>query len=594
MQSNVIDNVTFTNAFEDSDASQDFEFMDTYAVFPLENGMYHYVGHHGDFVFDPKEFEVQAVDSDDGRFCAGGRSHIIRYIGSETDGAKIQIPKGVTDATLMFANTDVTSMPHLPDGLVSADGMFMGSKLGSVYQGAVSKFSHRGLFPPSLKSANFMFTQCHDLTVGPQVLPGSIITANYMFTGCEALKNTPKLSGGLIAGDSMFAGCHSLTMKPKKPGSMKYSEDLTYDCPGIDRQETMQTAKQIAKAREKYEKKINRPTFRQKMGSAFTCMLQVHMMRQMGFGMVMAPLTVHMMRKTGAFKKDFTQGASQVLCSQKNGLARMAGKKIGKMGADYGEKLSQKRTDQMAAWDAMHRDAGAKGSLSDKTMAYFARRDYQSGLFRQILHVNGSERQVISERYSSGCQSREAYLAKLDGGRGLTKADKERVADWYVEQLSGCSVYYAEGKRQIDSGTYQNRSEQLFVQSGLDEVSRLQVDELLASAERLQNQYQIFTDKDLRMITRMVESLPSESGKQGTFAQRNRAGNKEMGEKVRQAFTNMGQDYQESLQKEASKKQQQTSQNRNYGERAANHFGRAAADFVRHASEQMSGFGMGE
>lgn len=560
---------------------------DDYILEDLPDGKKRYVGSHGDFIFDPDEFEVTAMDSEASEFCCGGRSHIIRYVGNETDGSKIRIPDGLTDGTCMFMNTDITFMPKLPMSLKFGDAMFMGTKLTSVYQGSVNPVTKRTVLPPGLRSTSFMFANCRDLEIGPMDVPPLVKNADFMFADCGRLVNTPRLSYGLRYGDAMFAGCHSLTEKPRKPSSMKSSESMTYDCPMIDAAEDRKAALRIQKDREAFERKVNRPTFRQKMGSAFTCMMQVHLMRQMGYGMVMAPLMTHMMRKNGVFHKDFTRGASQVFSSSHNGMSRMIGKKIGKMGSSYGEKLESKRRDQLERWDSIHKDAGAAGTHVDKSMAYLADQDYFNGMFHRMSNLNSGERHVIEERFSAHCEMREQFLSEKQLSGKLTEKDKQTAAKWYVEQISGCASYYAEGKRMIGKGSvYPKDSDKAFARSGLDEISRIQLDELIASAESVQASYQIFSDKDLRMITNLISDLPSERGKTGTFAQRNRSGQDVMADKTRGGFARTGSEYRAYRERERRK-----SGTVSRGEQAAQRFGRMASDFAKSASDKFMGMG---
>lgn len=565
----------------DSGQEQDYLLED------LPDGRCHYFGSHGDFVFDPNEFQIMAMDSEESQFGCGGRSHIIRYVGSETDGSKIQIPKGITDGTCMFMNTGITSMPKLPSSLQFADAMFMGTRITSVYQGAVSPVTKLSVLPLGLKSTSFMFANCRDLEIGPMNVPPLVKNANFMFTGCEKLTNTPKLNYGLLYGDSMFAGCHSLTYKPEKPRSMKSSDSMTYDCPRIDAYEDAKAVRQIAADRDAFERKINRPTFRQNMGKAFSYMLQMHMMRQMGFGIVMAPVMTHMMRKNGVFQKDFSHGAAQVFSSQKNGVSQMLGKKIGKMGASYQQKLTASRTEQLAQWDALYQDAGVLGTATDKTMSYLAGNDYRDGLFRKMAVLDSSERQVVEERFTARLDLRETYLRDRQQSGRLTDQDLHDVAQWYVEQISGCAAYYAEGKRLVDTGEkYSKDSDKLFARRGLEEISKIQMDELVESAERMQASYHLFSDKDLRLITKILSKCPSEQGKSSDFAQRNRFGQDVMADKTRAAFAKTGDDYQKHRER-----QQKRSDALKRGEQAMQKFGQVMSDAFDQAKDS---FGLGE
>ena len=104
----------------------------------------------GEFYYNPDEF----------RFCDG----VLYYIGKETDGSKIKIPKGI-------------------------------------------------------KSCYSMFFGCKNLKTAPQI-PNGVEDCTSMFEGCESLKTPPIIGYGIKNCKNMFLGCISLTKAPKYPKSI--------------------------------------------------------------------------------------------------------------------------------------------------------------------------------------------------------------------------------------------------------------------------------------------------------------------------------------------------------------------------------------
>jgi len=100
-----------------------------------------YKGFLGNFWYDDTEFK---------HICGN-----FQYIGTETDGSKIKIPKGIKDCTCMFANSDITTPPVIPEGVIDC---------------------------------RHMFHNCRLLTKAP-VIPEGVTDYRHMFDGCKSLQN---------------------------------------------------------------------------------------------------------------------------------------------------------------------------------------------------------------------------------------------------------------------------------------------------------------------------------------------------------------------------------------------------------------------
>jgi hypothetical protein len=76
--------------------------------------MARYSGPLGTFTFDRTQFELrkQPIPATDD--APATETIILKYVGAETDGRKISIPKGCTDISMMFAGTDLTTAPGSP------------------------------------------------------------------------------------------------------------------------------------------------------------------------------------------------------------------------------------------------------------------------------------------------------------------------------------------------------------------------------------------------------------------------------------------------------------------------------------------------
>lgn len=479
------------------------------------DGTYHYEGELGSFDYDPAVFQVQtaSVTMEDG---TPSSVHVLRYIGKETDGSKISIPEGLTSGHLMFANTDITSVPKLPKSLQNADSMF---------QNCRRLRSARVVFPASLSSAAFMFANCGSLTDGPRMIPGTVKNANFLFAGCTQMQNTPVLGNGIQYGEFLFANCKSLTRMPNIPPSLRESDHMTYDCDGLDRVARERQAARVEKERERMEKKLDRPGFLAQAGSAFSAVMQCHAMRQMGYGFIMAPVMTYLMRKNGGFSKTFSGGMAAMAMTRPGGslLNYMAAQSAKKEQQKAAQQREKKRQD-LASFDRAHADGVHYGS--DQSAAAKGRQDVRKGLCSKVLSMSSSEKMVYRERFGGTYRYREEIMTRMaDRPDAFRQLNRSMVSKWYKQQMSAAAAYYREAEAEIQNGTqYGTKAEKAEAMRGLRELSRMQMEPLMASAERMQSQYHLFNDGDLMEIDRITRDLPSEQAKGATFSSRYRPG----------------------------------------------------------------------
>lgn len=481
-----------------------------------EDGMMHHSSTLGDFVYDPAEFEVQRVEvpkqvdnhglTEDMKH--DGYMYVLRYIGTETDGSKIHVPEGLKDMSLTFNGTDIKSTPKIPSSVE-----FMYGSFASCHQLETADM----LIPPSVKSSEFAFADCVNLKKGPSVIPGTIDNANYMFANCSSLENTPKIGKGVKQGERMFMGCEKLTKEPNVPSSMTEYKDMTRGCTGIDAAKDAQAQAKLARDREKYAKKLTRKGMLAQIGSGFGFAMQVHAMRQSGYNMLIAPLMVHSMRKNGQLATNFTGGIAANMMT-KGGMSGVLGMKLAQTSANNEIKRQQQNRARMTDWDNAH--SVGQGTRKDLQSQTRAKKDLKRGLFvRMGMEAGAEEKSMYRALYNQQYAQREQIMCTMDGKGLLDSRTKHNMSQWYQQQMSSCATYYAEGVRSIKDSDM-NPVEKQRAMKGLKEVSRLQMEPLMQSAEHMQTTYQIFNDGDMRNIKNLLADLPSEKEKPKSFVER--------------------------------------------------------------------------
>lgn len=128
-----------------------------------------YVGDLGMFRYDNEVFKLYEVNGVEWLY----------YIGKETDGSKIEIPKGIRNCMCMFGNTKIESAPRIPDGVWSCRYMFSNTGITSASR-----------IPDGVIDTTGMFDNCYRLIVAPE-MPDSVKQYANMFTGCYRLSELP-------------------------------------------------------------------------------------------------------------------------------------------------------------------------------------------------------------------------------------------------------------------------------------------------------------------------------------------------------------------------------------------------------------------
>ena len=531
----------------------------TYQQTLNDDGTYHYIGANGEFDYDPKDWEIQRVpvptEMNGESFQHNGYMEVLRYIGPETDGSKINIPEGVTNMDMMFMNTNITSAPKIPSSVTSAFAAFASCPYLEV---ANIKL------PSKLQNCEFMFTDCKNLRKGPDYIPSSIDNANYMFAACGKLENTPKIGYGVQKGEYMFAGCSTLTKEPNVPRTMVDYKNMTAGCAGIDAAKDAQAAKQLEKDRAKYEKKLNRKGLMAQIGSGFSFAMQVHAMRQSGYSLFAAPFMVHTLRKNGQLSDSFTNGVAANMMT-KGGLQGMLGAKL----ANHSEKSAQRKQQQniqkLKNWDNAH--AVGQGTYKDLRAQTRANKDLQRGLFERMSYASSQEKDAYKQKFDIHYTFRENIMQKLDSADMLDSRSKQSMSKWYQQQMSSCANYYAEGMRSIqESNMSANQKENAM--RGLKELSAMQMEPLMQSAENIQKDYQIFNEGDLRNIKFLTKDMPSEKAKGADFTQR-------IGETKQDMLAGIRESMLRGMQRSAVT--QANTQRQSRGQEAENRFGNMGA-----------------
>lgn len=476
------------------------------------DGTRHYEGALGSFDYDPTQFAITYVDvpNMDEEGGEPNRMHVLRYIGAEIDGKRIKIPDGLTDASFMFMNNDsIESAPEIPMGVESTYAMF--AQCSNLKTADI-------VIPPTVKDGPFMFANCRNLERGPKAIPGTMNDINYFMTGCVNLRNTPKLGKGIQFGECAFAGCKALTDAPNVPKSMSEYQNMTTGCTGIDAAQDEKARKALARERANYEKKLNSPGFLGRMGQGFSAVMQVHYMRQAGYNMLLAPMLVHSMRKNGQLSTSFNGGLA-VMMSARGGMSTMLANQLNRKDIQNAAKKKAQNEKLLQKWDSAH--AVGMGSNRDMKAQTRAAKDLKKGLFMNINSMSSTQKSYYREMYGGNYMYREKAMTFAAQNGAMDSKIKQQMSKFYQQQMSACATYYVEGVNAIkNSDKYKTDADKKRALEGLQEISKMQMEPLMQSAENLQNKYHLFNDGDMRVIVKMTQNMPSEKAKDTTFAQR--------------------------------------------------------------------------
>lgn len=163
-----------------------------------------YKGSLGEFSYDNTEFSVCFDEM---------RGEYLHYEGNETDGSKIHIPKGVTNGSYMFEDSNIVSQPELPMGLKTMDYMFIGCK----------DMETAGRIPDTVTSTHSSYSYCVNLK-NPADISDSVLRADFMYDGCKSLTDGGEFPRHLKSAVCMFANCPNLETVGEIPSSVRQSD----------------------------------------------------------------------------------------------------------------------------------------------------------------------------------------------------------------------------------------------------------------------------------------------------------------------------------------------------------------------------------
>lgn len=203
----------------------------------------HYNGELGEFNYDPDIFQIQwrahvktpelrkyGLDGSNVFFQENNLEYdceeCLRYVGRETDGAKISIPIGIMNCRYMFFGCDLVTPPIIPDGVQICDDMFGNNKWLTVAPD----------IPSSVYNCEYMFRYCSSLLTAR--IPTSIRWCERMFWHCIRLTNVEFAgtggNGGMETCKGMFEDCFSLKHLPAIPDGVWDCEFIALNCVNLE------------------------------------------------------------------------------------------------------------------------------------------------------------------------------------------------------------------------------------------------------------------------------------------------------------------------------------------------------------------------
>lgn len=465
-----------------------------------EGNVAHYSGPLGTFTFDRTQFELRKQPLPASGDDPAADTTILKYIGTETDGRKISIPKGCTDISLMFSGTEITSAPRIPYGVKYAVGAFKDCDALADARGNVPRL------PLTVIDSSYMFAGCTRLRSGPDI-PGTVDAMDGMYYGCHALSRTPSIGGGVGTMDYAFADCPSLKQAPRVPKAAISARDVTACCPGIDAAKDRERSKERLAGRDRYERKLDRKSLAGMVGSAFAACLQCHALRKQGYGLLYAPVLVHKRRQQGRMGTTLAAGIADVLQAgeTQKGLEIADGIRARERDREAAHTTWKER--KLAEWDRMYGD-GTEPTRAVRGMAADGAKDREAGLFVHMSHEPPEEtweaRALRYQRQGAFDGMEAAVAAHWEEGE-LDEAARTRVAGWYRERLDETLAYYRSAKDAIENDSCTGfREDEL---RGLRNAMKLSGGPMLESVGRMQQEYHILDEGDLRRFDAVLKEM---------------------------------------------------------------------------------------
>ncbi len=512
---------------QNQSGTQDQTYENNFYEHTNDDGTVNYQGPLGNFTYDPTQFELTLMnDGEDNTSFT-----FLKYIGTETDGDNIKIPEGIESTAFMFANSNIKSTPYIPLGVESTFSMFGGCRELEDASSAI---------PPTVRDAQGMYMNCYNLVKGPSSVPGNVKDMSYMFMDCQCMKNTPKLHRGIERANLAFANCKSITRAPKIPRTLTQHNNMTMQCSALDAQKDKERNADFLKARARYQKRLDKPSFGAQMGSSLSAVMQIYSMHQAGYNLLTAPIAVMYLRKQGQLDNSF-KGALAMHMMSRGGASAMMGMQLNRSSAEQQKRKREAKARvndiKMRRFDAAHENG--MGSWQDFQAQKRATKDMKRKVFTKVNNMKpkdlAAHKEIHRARYDS-VERMNQNLMKFGSSSGI---GKHFMSTWYQKQMAECASYYAEGVQAISENTKYTQQERDAALNGLNEWSKIKLDPLLDSAERMQREQNIFNDGDMRVINKILRNMPSEKENPRSFVQRVGYGNKsEMGNEFHNVYQN--------------------------------------------------------
>lgn len=468
----------------------------------------HYAGPLGEFDYDPSEFSLRTVSVPAGGDFTGGSFECLKYVGEETDGAKIKIPEGLQDMSFMFmGDHQLKAAPKIPDSIQRMQGAFMD---------CVSM--EKGPAKVAAYDASFAFYNCRSMKEGPKVVDVAN-SGQYMFGECSSMTNTPKLREGLVNGEYMFAGCAKMAKEPSTPHSLRYRKNMLANCDTILDSKAQSRSKEHDKAAQKYLNKISKPTLREKAMSAFTYMVQAKAMYSDTHLLIYSLFKTHSLRARHVYSTHMDGTTLGMMAGrQSNVVSRLMGQKAkAKMQAeradrmewakthpnepyrDFYDRQRQKQVEaRMEEWMSLHH-AYASNVKSEGERVKRLVDTYDKSMLTAAGRRDMSENARVQASIQSPIEVKTAYYDRMFmADQGGTNEDRAACAKFFADQMAAYANYshYMES----EAARMKTSDEKYDMQKGLSMVSDMQASFLMEQIKYLQTRHGVFTESQMQRI----------------------------------------------------------------------------------------------
>ena len=490
------------------EAMKDVKHEDTYFAASVGDHQVAYDGVLGHFTFDDRQFVLAKLERPADEYGPANEQHILKYIGEETDGKKIEIPEGLRDLTMTFAGTNIESAPRIPQGVEYGNCAFM-----DCHNLKDAKIE----LPSTMKNTACMFANCENLVNPPRRIPGSVQNADYMFFGDASMKRTPDVRNGVQSMNGMFVDCKNLKDAPSVPKSVRQSKDVTLNCTGIDAEKARQAQEQYEQGREKLEKKLSRKTIGQHMGSAVSGIIQYHYMRKLGYGLVGSALQVHKLRENNMMGRNFRDGIATIGIFHGGMVGQALSRGLQNSSMKKEARREERHREALAQFDRAHEafaplhDAGSALNRKLTKLASNGSKDVRNGVYERFPKMETiQQEQYIATRGFVGPLEAQMDLLR-ENSSSLDAQSKKGFANWFKEQLNRQAFYFTECEHEINTNPNLSDRRREASRVGLEEAKPMMMEPLVESMRQAQREYQLFNEGDQLDIDRVMKKLGLES-----------------------------------------------------------------------------------